>query len=249
MIKLKNKFEIQKMKDSGKILSQIFAELNEFVYTGISAFEIDQWVYNKIKSHNAVPSFLGYSGFEFSSCISKNEEVVHGIPHKSKIFEDGDFCSVDIGVYFNGYHADAARIFKFGTLASNALKLLDVTEACFWECIKFAYPGNKLGDIQFALQNYAETRGFSVVKDLCSHGIGESLHEDPLIPNFGKKGKGITLKEGMTFAIEPMINEGSEDVLTLSDKWTIITADQKLSGHYENTILITDDGPEILTIC
>lgn len=249
MVKIKTRVEIEKMRDSGKILFDIFSELKEFVYVGISAFEIDQWIYNKIKSKNATPSFLGYSGYEYSSCISKNEEVVHGLPNKDKFFMDGDFCSVDIGVYFNGFHADAARIFKFGELSNNAEKLLKITEECFWECIKYAYPGNKLGDIQYALQNHAESSGYSVVKDLCSHGIGELLHEDPLIPNFGKKGKGITLKEGMTFALEPMINEGTEDVLTLSDKWTIITADQKLSGHYENTILITDNDPEILTIC
>ncbi len=249
-ISIKTPQEIESMKKSGQILAKVFEVVEKQFKPGISAKEIDDLIHQEIIAHHATPSFLGYQGYKYSSCISKNEEVVHGIPYPDKRFMPGDIGSIDIGVYFEGFHSDAARTFWIDPIPKEVEKLIQITEESFYKAIEQAIPGNTIGDMAFALQTHAETHGFSVVRDLCSHGIGKKLHEDPLIPNYGTKGKGIKLKEGMTFAIEPMINMGTYHVLTLSDKWTIITADQKLSAHYENTICITKDGAEILTsIC
>ena len=187
---------------------------------------------------------MGYQGYKHSTCISKNEEVVHGIPDETKILFDGDICSIDVGVFYKGFHVDAARVFIFGDIDNDAQHLVDVTTDSFYHAIEFLKPGARLGDMSHAMQTYIESHNLSVVRDLYSHGVGKQLHEDPLIPNYGKANTGITLKEGMVFAIEPMANLGTHEVLTLDDKWTIITADYKWSAHYENTVYITDNGPK-----
>lgn len=248
MISIKTPQEIDAMRESGKILAKVFDVIAENFKVGVTAAFLDTLAKKTIESFGATPSFLGFSGYAYSTCISKNEEVVHGIPYPDKIMFPGDICSVDIGVYYNGFHADAARIYKLDPIDPLILKLVEVTEACFFKACDAAKAGNRLGDISNAIQVHAESHGFSVVRDLYSHGIGRNLHEEPLIPNFGKANRGLVLKEGMTFAIEPMINIGTYDILTLPDKWTIITRDQKWSAHYENTICITKDYPEILTM-
>jgi methionyl aminopeptidase len=219
------------------------------IQAGVSAQTIDAEVDALILSFGCTPSFKSVKGYSHATCISKNEEVVHGIPSAQKVFEEGDIVSIDMGVCFEGYHADAARTVPVGNVSNQALELIRITEASFFEACRYAVAGNKIGDVVSALQACVEKMGFSVVRDLCSHGIGKSLHEEPLIPNYGKAGTGFKLLPGMTFALEPMVNVGRHDVLTLEDKWTIISADKKLSAHYENTILISHDGPpEILTL-
>ena len=195
-----------------------------------------------------VPGFLGYQGYKYSSCISKNEEIVHGIPYPDKLFFDGDIVSIDIGVKYNGYYADAARTFLIGNVSEEAKFLAQVTQDSFFKGMADIKAGNHLGDISNAIQTHIESNGLTVVKDLYSHGVGQSLHEEPLIPNYGKKGVGMKLYEGMTMAIEPMVNLGVESIETLDDEWTIVTKDRKWSAHYENTVLITNEGVEILTI-
>lgn len=248
MVPIKSKSDIQKMREAGKILAATFDVLFKHAKVGVSAKFLDQLAYETITGYGAEPSFLGYQGFKYSTCISKNEEVVHGIPSEDKILLPGDICTIDCGVYYNGFHADAARIFVMEDLAPNIQELVDVTTNSFFEAIPLLQPGNKLGQMSHAMQRYIESFGLTVVRDLYSHGIGRDLHEDPLIPNYGDPSSGITLKEGMVFAIEPMVNLGSAEVLTLDDKWTIITVDRQWSAHYENTVLVTENGPEILTI-
>ena len=247
MILLKTISDIKKMRLSGQILKQVHLAVSNAFQVGIAAQELDEIAFNKIKELGAIPSFLGYKGYKFTTCISKNEEVVHGLPLQDKIFLPGDICCVDIGVYYEGFHTDAARILHLDPISSEIQALIKVTTDSFYEGIKHAKPGNRLGEISHSIQSHVEQNGFSVVRDLFSHGIGKSLHEDPLIPNFGPRSNGPLLKEGMTFAIEPMVNIGTSHVLTLPDKWTIITRDKKFSAHYENTIYISNDGPEILT--
>jgi methionyl aminopeptidase len=247
-VKIKNKEQISAMRESANILKHVFKTIEPFVKTGATASSIDDLIRNTIKSKGAEPSFLGYRGFKYSSCISKNEEVVHGLPTSDKIFFPGDIVSIDMGVYYKGFHSDCARTFMIENVDSEVERLVTITKESFFEAIKYATPGYTYGDIAYALQQHVESAGFSVVRDLCSHGIGSELHEDPLIPNYGKPGQGMTLKPGMTFALEPMVNIGDFNVLTLADKWTIIAADKKWSAHYENTVLITDGEPEILTL-
>lgn len=247
-VKIKTVHEIALMKESGAILADVFESVRNHIAVGMTAEALDQFIYNEILKRNAKPSFLGYRGFKHSSCISRNEEVVHGIPTMAKRFLPGDAISVDIGVYYKGYHADAARTYAIESVDPDVERLIEITEKSFFVAIEQAKAGNHLGDIGAALQNFAESNGMGVIRDLCSHGIGSQLHEDPLIPNFGKFGQGLRLKQGMTFAIEPMLSLGTFEVLTLDDKWTIITADKKWAAHYENTIYIGPDGPEILTL-
>lgn len=249
MISIKTEHEIQKMRRAGTVLSSIFEKVLPQIQAGVSAQTIDAEVDALILSFGCTPSFKSVKGYSHATCISKNEEVVHGIPSAQKVFEEGDIVSIDMGVCFEGYHADAARTVPVGNVSNQALELIRITEASFFEACMYAVAGNKIGDVVSALQACVEKMGFSVVRDLCSHGIGKSLHEEPLIPNYGKAGTGFKLLPGMTFALEPMVNVGRHDVLTLEDKWTIISADKKLSAHYENTILISHDGPpEILTL-
>ncbi|MDA1352991.1 MAG: type I methionyl aminopeptidase [bacterium] len=248
MIKLKSKSDIDKMREAGRILSATFEEMAKHMKVGANAAQIDDVAREFIRKHGAEPSFMGVPNYHWATCISVNEEIVHGIPYREKEFMPGDICCIDCGVYFKGFHADCARPFLIEPVAEEIKHLAKITEESFFKGAEQAIPGNKMGDVSNALQHHVESAGLTVVKDLYSHGIGENLHEDPLIPNYGKKGKGITLEAGFTFALEPMVNIGVADILTLDDKWTIITADKKWSAHYENTIAVLDDGPEILTI-
>lgn len=236
------------MKHAGKILAQTFEHVSSIIHEGISALQIDQQVQSFIEGKGASAGFLGYQGYKYSTCISKNEEIVHGIPHPDKYFFDGDIVSIDIGVKYNGYYADAARTFLIGEVSDQAKHLAEVTQQSFFESMKGIKAGSRLGDISYGIQSYVEAHGLTIVKDLYSHGVGSSLHEEPLIPNYGKPGTGMVLKPGMTMAIEPMVNIGTPDIETLDDQWTIVTQDRQLSAHYENTILITEDSVEILTL-
>lgn len=247
-ISIKSEKEIALMRESGRILANVHARLGELVKPGVSTLEIDKKCYEIIKSYNCVPSFLNYNGFPASLCISINDEVVHGIPKKDRILKEGDIVSLDCGVIYQGYHSDAARTIAVGEVSKEAQKLIEVTEQSFYEGIKLAKEGNHLYEISEAIQSYVESHGFSVVRDLVGHGIGRDLHEEPQIPNFKQKRRGPKLVAGMTLAIEPMVNIGRYDVEWLDDDWTVVSEDGSLSAHYENTVLITADGPEILTL-
>ncbi|MBT6120469.1 type I methionyl aminopeptidase [bacterium] len=248
MIILKSPKDIESMRKGGAILASVFTLLKSKLKVGVSAKFLDDLAREHIIKSGGVPSFLGYRGFKYTLCVSRNEEVVHGLANAEKIVLPGDVWSVDCGVFYEGFHVDAARTFVIEPVTKEVAKLVRVTQESFFECVKSAKHGNRLGKVSNALQTHVEDNGFSVVRDLYSHGVGKELHEDPLIPNFGKKDSGVVMKSGMTFAIEPMVNMGSHHVLTLPDKWTIITRDKKFSAHYENTICITDGEPEILTL-
>ena len=249
MIQYKSAADLTGMQRAGAILGNVLKAISNHIEVGVSCGYLDEVARKLIIEAGAEPAFLGYRGYKYTTCISKNEEVVHGIPYDDKILFPGDICSIDIGVKYNGYFADAARTFIVESADPLIEKLVRVTRDAFYEALQFALPGNAIGDLSYALQHYVESNGFSVVRDLYSHGIGKDLHEDPLIPNYGTKGKGFILKPGFSFALEPMVNIGTFEVLTLEDKWTIITADSKWSAHYENTVFITDTGPKILTNC
>lgn len=248
MITIKSKSEIEKMRLAGKITGDVLREIEKHIKPGISTKQLDKIAYNYIVSRGATPSFLNYNGFPASICASRNDEVVHGIPSKENILAEGDIISIDVGAYINGYHGDAARTFAVGKISDEAKRLIEVTKQSFFEGIKHAVHGAKLGDVSYAIQEYVESNGYSVVRDLVGHGIGKNMHEDPNVPNFGKKGRGVKLAAGMTLAIEPMVNAGEYDVCVLDDDWTVVTEDGSLSAHYENTILITKDKCEILTL-
>lgn len=248
MITIKSKSEIEKMRLAAKITGDVLKEIEKHIKPGISTKQLDKIAYNYIISKGATPSFLNYNGFPGSICASPNSWVVHGIPSKEIILAEGDIISVDVGAYINGYHGDAARTFAVGKISDEAKRLIDVTKQSFFEGIKYAVHGAKLGDVSAAIQEYVESNGYSVVRDLVGHGIGKKLHEDPSVPNFGHKGRGVKLAAGMTLAIEPMVNAGEKDVCVLDDDWTVVTEDGSLSAHYENTILICKDGCEILTL-
>lgn len=247
-VTIKSPREIELMREAGKILARTHDELAEFVKPGISTWDIDQKGEEIIRSFGCIPSFKNYNGYPASICVSVNDEVVHGIPRREHYLQDGDIVSLDAGVIYKGYHSDAARTHGVGEISGEAKKLIEVTKQSFFEGIKLAKPGNHLNDISFAIQNYVENFGFGVVRDLVGHGIGSHLHEDPEVPNFARRRKGIRLQPGMTLAVEPMINAGKYDVVWLDDDWTVVTKDGSLSAHYENTILITEDGPEILSM-
>lgn len=248
-INIKSKREIELMREAGRILAIVHEEVGKIIRPGISTLEIDRYAEEIINSYNCVPSFKGYEGFPASLCISINDEVVHGIPKSNVILQDGDIVSIDAGVIYKGFHSDAARTWKVGNVSEEAEKLIKVTEESFYEGIRFAKEGNYLYDISKAIGNYCESRGYGVVRDLVGHGIGRQLHEDPQVPNFEQERRGVRLKEGMTLAIEPMITLGSYEVSwDEDDGWTVTTYDGSLAAHYENTILITKDEPEILSI-
>lgn len=223
-------------------------ELAKNLRPGMSTWDIDHMGEEIIRSYGCIPSFKNYNGYPASICVSVNDEVVHGIPHKEHFLDEGDIVSLDAGVIYKGYHSDAARTYGIGEIDDDAKKLIEVTRQSFFEGIKFAKAGNHLNDISAAIQKYAESFGFGVVRDLVGHGIGSHLHEDPEIPNFARKRKGILLQPGMTLAIEPMITEGSYEVVWLDDDWTVMTEDGGWAAHYENTILITEGEPEILSL-
>lgn len=247
-VSIKSAREIELMREAGKILAKTHEELEKAIKPGISTMEIDQIGEEVIRSFGCIPSFKNYNGYPASICVSVNDEVVHGIPNPKRMLQNGDIVSLDAGVIYKGYHSDAARTYGVGEISSEAQKLMDITKQSFFEGIKYAKVGNHLNDISSAIQSYVERFGFGVVRDLVGHGIGKHLHEGPEIPNFAQKRKGIKLQAGMTLAIEPMINAGRYDVVWLDDDWTVVTEDGSLSAHYENTILVTADGPEILSM-
>jgi len=236
------------MREAGRILAKTHEELAKNLRPGMSTWDIDHMGEEIIRSYGCIPSFKNYNGYPASICVSVNDEVVHGIPHKEHFLDEGDIVSLDAGVIYKGYHSDAARTYGIGEIDDDAKKLIEVTRQSFFEGIKFAKAGNHLNDISAAIQKYAESFGFGVVRDLVGHGIGSHLHEDPEIPNFARKRKGILLQPGMTLAIEPMITEGSYEVVWLDDDWTVMTEDGGWAAHYENTILITEGEPEILSL-
>lgn len=247
-VTIKSPREIELMREAGRILAQVHDELGKIVRPGISTYEIDKEGEQMIRDFGCIPSFLNYNGYPASICVSVNEEVVHGIPSRKRVLKDGDIVSLDAGVIYKGYHSDAARTHAVGNITPAAAKLIEVTKQSFFEGIKYAKAGNYLHDISNAIGRYAESFGYGVVRDLVGHGIGTHLHEDPQIPNYRQKSRGIRLAKGMTLAVEPMINAGTYKVCWLDDDWTVVTKDGSLSAHYENTILITEDGCEILSL-
>ena len=247
-VTIKSTTQIELMREAGRILAKTHEELEKAIRPGMSTMDIDRLGEEIIRSYGCIPSFKNYNGYPASICVSVNDEVVHGIPSKKRILKDGDIVSLDAGVIYKGFHSDAARTHAVGEISPKARKLIEVTRQSFFEGIKYAKPGNHLGDISAAIQAYAESFGYGVVRDLVGHGIGEHLHEDPEIPNFATRRRGIKLRPGMTLAIEPMINAGTWEVEWLDDDWTVVTEDGSLSAHYENTILICEDGPEILSM-
>ena len=246
-IHIKSDNEINLMREAAEILIEAHEIVASHIKVGITTKELDRIAEKFIKSKSAYPSFLNYQGYPGSACISINDEVVHGIPGKRKL-QDGDIVSVDLGVYYKGYHSDAARTYAVGEVSSDKLKLMKVTEECFFEGLKYAKPGNHLNDISAAIGAYAEKHGYGVVRDLVGHGIGKQLHEEPQVPNYNTPRRGPKLQKGMVLAIEPMINMGTWEVTVLDNDWTFVTRDGSPSAHYENTVVITDDIPEILTL-
>lgn len=247
MIIIKNDLQIDLMRKSGRLLAETLLLVQKYIKPGVTTAEVDAVAETFIREHGGIPSFKGLYGFPAATCISVNESVVHGFPGKYKL-KEGDIVSIDCGVLLNGYHSDAARTFPVGNVSEDASKLIKVTEESFFQGIENAKVGNRLTDISHAIQQHVESHGLSVVRDYVGHGIGEEVHEDPDVPNFGKPNKGCKLQHGMVLAIEPMVNLGTHKVRTLSDQWTVVTADKKLSAHYENTVAILVDGPEILTL-
>ncbi len=247
MIELKSNREIELMKVAGEIVALVHQTLKEVIEPGMSTLEMDEIAENIIHSNHATPSFKGYNGFPASICASINEEVVHGIPSRERVVKEGDIVSIDVGAIYQGYHGDGAVTIPVGKVSPTAQKLLDVTYKSLMAGIEKALLHNRLTDISHAVQAYAEPCGFSVVRDYVGHGIGREMHEAPQIPNFGPAGRGPKLKKGMALAIEPMVNIGTYEVETLEDGWTVVTKDRALSAHFEHTVVITENGPEILT--
>lgn len=246
MIYIKSPSEAQKMRCAGRIVSDTFDALKPYVKAGTTTKELDTIAREFILSQGAKPSFLKYNGFPASICASVNNVVIHGIPGEEKL-KEGDIISLDIGAFCDGYHGDACRTYGVGKISDEAQRLIDVTQQSFFEGIKYARHGERLFTVSAAIQDYVEKNGYSVVRNYCGHGIGKNLHEDPEIPNHGKSGHGIRLIKGMTLAIEPMVNQGGFAINTLRDGWTVVTADGSLAAHYENTILVTEGEPELLT--
>lgn len=249
MITIKTKSEIEKMAEAGKILAEALVKASEVVRPGMSTAELNAAVEKVILSHHASPSFKGYRGFPACCCISRNDVVVHGIPSKKEILQEGDIVSIDAGAYYKGYHSDAARTFPVGEISSDARRLIDVTRECFFRGAAMAVAGNRVGDIGYAVQSLAEENGFGVVRELVGHGVGKELHEAPDVPNFGRAGHGVRLVKNMVIAIEPMITAGGYEVnFDRKDGWTVRTNDKSLAAHYENTVVVTDNGPVYLTL-
>ena len=247
MIIVKNSEQIVLMKKAGVITAEALLVAKELIRPGISTKEIDTKIQRFIEKCGATPSFLGYGGFPGSACISVNDEVIHGIPSDKVILKEGDIVKIDVGARYRGYNGDSARTYPVGKVSDEALKLISVTEGSFFEAMKFTRVGYRIGDIGFAVENFVISNGYSVVRDYVGHGVGAELHEDPNIPNYGNAGRGARLYSGMTLAIEPMVNAGVADVRVMKDGWTVKTLDGKLSAHYENSVLVTDTDPYILT--
>jgi len=247
MIIVKNSEQIILMKKAGVITAEALLVARELIRPGISTKEIDTKIRHHIEKCGATPSFLGYGGFPGSACISINNEVIHGIPSEKVILKEGDIVKIDVGARYRGYNGDSARTYPVGKVSDEALKLISVTERSFFEAMKFAKAGCRIGDLGFAVESFVISNGFSVVRDYVGHGVGAELHEEPEVPNFGRAGRGARLYSGMTLAVEPMVNVGEAGVKVKKDGWTVVTSDGKLSAHYENSILITDSDPIILT--
>jgi len=255
MVTIKSAREIEYMREACKVVALIYKELEEKIKPGMTTEELDKIAEKKMRELGAIPAQKGYNvgikgvpPYPAATCISINDEIIHGIPSKNKIIKEGDIVSVDTVALKNGFHGDAARTFIVGKASKEIEKLVNVTRQAFFEGIKYAKPGNRIGDISYAIGEYVHSNGFSVVREFQGHGIGRNMHEDPGVPNEGKAGRGIRLEPGMTIAVEPMVIQGKSDILELDDGWTIITKDGSMSAHYENTILITEKEPEILTI-
>lgn len=246
MISIKSSHEIEKMRAAGRLTAQARALAGSMIRPGVTTAEIDREVRRFIESHGAKPSFLGYGGFPASTCISVNEVVIHGIPDHRKL-KEGDIVSVDVGAYLDGFHGDCAATFACGNVSEEAQKLINVTKQSFFEGIRFARLGNRVSDVGHAVQQYVESFGYGVVREFVGHGVGAKLHEAPEVPNYGAAGHGARFRSGMVIAVEPMVCAGDWHVKVLKDQWTTVSADGSLAAHYENTILITDGEPEILT--
>lgn len=247
-VSIKSARETELMREAGRILARVHEQLGAAIEPGMSTMDVDMLGEKLIRDYGCVPNFLHYNGYPASICVSVNNEVVHGIPSRQRILKEGDIVSLDAGLIYRGYHSDAARTHAVGKVSAEAGKLIEVTRRSFFEGIKMAREGCHLHDISNAIDAYVSRFGYGIVKDLVGHGIGTSLHEDPQIPNFAQKKKGVRLQAGMTLAIEPMINAGGWEVNFLEDGWTVVTRDGSLSAHYENTILVTEGEPEILTL-
>ena len=247
MIIIKNHKEIDLMRRAGRITAEALLVARDIIRPGISTKEVDDKIRQYIERCGATPSFLGYNGFPGSACISINNQVIHGIPSKDVIIKDGDIVKVDVGARYRGYNGDSARTYPVGRVSDEALRLISVTERSFYEAMKVARAGNRIGDIGHAVEDFVISNGFSVVKAFVGHGLGKDLHEEPEVPNYGRPGRGTRLYPGMTLAIEPMVNAGGLDVNILKDGWTVVTADGSLSAHYENSIAITESDPIMLT--
>lgn len=247
MIVIKNNEQLSLMKIAGRITGESLLVARECIRPGVSTKHIEEQMHRFIKKCGATPTFLGYGGFPAAACISVNEEVIHGIPSEKKILKEGDIVKIDVGARYRGYTGDSAKTFAVGLVSEEAMKLISVTEGSFFEAMKVAKPGYRIGDIGRAVEDFVISNGFSVVRDYVGHGVGAELHEEPEIPNFGRGGHGARLYPGMTLAIEPMVNVGTHQVKVLKDRWTVVTADGKLSAHYEHTVAITDSEPVLLT--
>jgi methionyl aminopeptidase len=247
MVVIKNSEQLMLMRHAGKITAEALLVARDAIKPGVSTKDVDTKIRAFIEKCGAVPSFLGYGGFPGSACISINQEVIHGIPSQGVIIHEGDIVKVDVGARYRGYNGDSARTYPVGKVSEEALRLISVTEQSFYEAMKVARSGNRIGDIGAAVEGFVISNGFSVVRQYVGHGIGQELHEDPQVPNYGRAGRGTRLYSGMTLAIEPMVNAGLEDVKVLKDGWTVVTSDGRLSAHYENTIAVTDSDPIVLT--
>lgn len=248
MIVIKSKREIELMREPCKVTAELLKDLESFIRPGISTMDISQFVDKRITSHGMHPTFKGYGGFPEAACVSVNDELIHGIPSRDRRLGEGDIVSVDVGATYKGYNSDAARTYPVGSISEEDQKLIDVTRQSFFEGIRYAMEGYRIHDIGHAVQEYVEGFGMGVVRDYTGHGTGSRLHEDPMIPNYGRSGTGARIERNMTLAVEPMITLGSYEVRTLANDWTVVTLDGRKSAHYENTILITDGEPEILTL-
>lgn len=247
-VSIKSEREIGLMREACRIIAKVHEDLGKELRAGMSTIEVDQKAEEMIRSFGCIPNFKNYNGFPGSVCVSINEEVVHGIPSAKRIIQEGDIVSLDMGCIYKGYHSDAARTHAIGEISEAARQLIERTRQSFFEGVKYAKQGNHLHQISNAISDYCESFGYGVVRDLVGHGVGQKLHEDPQIPNFRQDSRGIRLKKGMTLAIEPMVNIGTYEVDWMDDNWTVVARDHSLSAHYENTVLITDGEPEILTL-
>ena len=249
MIQLKTPEQIEIMKVAGRITGEALLFAKEMIQEGVTTKEIDDQICRYIKKQGAKPTFLGYGGFPGSACISVNDEVIHGIPSHNKILKNGDIVKIDVGASWKGFTGDSAKTFAVGEISEDAKKLIKATEECFFEGIKAIENAQnpRIGDLGYAIQSYVEERGFSVVREFTGHGVGANLHEDPNVPNYGTQGRGVRIYPGMTLAIEPMVNQGTNHVKTLNDGWTVVTADGKLSAHYEHSVAVTSNGIILLT--